>query len=701
MRINNTQPHPLTLGDHPTQTKASDVASTSTANVRPSNNPPLVSGQRERPASFNAPQHQALKLPERHQELFDSYRLDLMERGSPDTSQLNSALPRLLGGLLEANPGSRFDDVAAFLPGMSPPPRLTDPSIADRLNEIAARSEPHLPPDVKETAKVFVEYAGKLGDYLEHAHLLHDTALREPDLNQTDRADIRRSQTSLASTAREAIKRVPDAFETSQNKVKANMTLLEHELTETSPSDDRVKTIQTELKTHEQTLSFLQGVQADYQEHSKVKHLATVQAHLNLEDVQERLSKPLQATDKGKVIMGSAIVQGVQTFLHLGEVRSWMNVAASNKITRNDALGYLGRAVMAGSVTGFAHEAVGGLTKPILENGLQALGVPGLKPIKADTIVPKPLRSAVGEYGEVVKKSSHTLAEETSKADQERQQVSNKQLRSDTVLALGDSMAFIPRSALQAMRQGIDDVSATNLSTPHFLSLFGALGSAAAGAIKAMVQLHTTYTDPQGRKFSIFEPQKTSQTSIGDKLKQSLDLTQERVRSNFYSKMASAVQGSLLTDLTPEASSSASLSAGQRSTNALLGMTAPITYLSSIYSNQAVPAEIKARKKQIEPGDRLANAAFNIAAQHRTQLPRATSENSRLRPLENTYHALRGVLQVAPQATTEAMSLLDRGVSQGMRRIAAAVTADKPASNGTVDNQPAPSAGGGETATRS
>ncbi|MCG8157777.1 hypothetical protein JMY81_12950 [Brenneria goodwinii] len=701
MRINDIQPHPLTLGDFPARPKASDIASTSTVSIRLSSNPPLLSKQLERAASFNAPQHQPLKLPERHQELFDNYRLDLMERGSADMPRIDGALPRLLGGMLEANPGARFDDVAAYLPGISPPPRLTDPSVADRLNEIAARSEPHSPPDVRETAQIFAEYVGKLGDYLEHAHLLHDTALREQNLSQMDRADVRRSQTALASAAREAIKSVPDALETSLNKVKANLALLEYELTETAPSDDRIKTIQTEMKAHEQTLAFLQGVQTDYQGHSKVKHLATIQAHLNLEDVQERLSKPLKSTEKGKVIMGSAIVQGVQTFLHLGEVRSWMNVAASTQITRNDAPGYLGRAAMAGSVTGFAHEAIGGLMKPILENGLQALGVPGLKPVKADTIVPKPLRSAVGEYGEVVKKSAHSLTEETTQADRERLRVSNKQLRSDTVLALGDSMAFIPRSAVQVLRQSLNDAGVADLKTPHILSGFGALGSGTAGAIKSVVQLHTSYTDPQGRKFAIFEPQKTPQTSIGDKIKQSLDIRQDKVRSNFYSKMASAVQGSLLGDLTPKTNSSTSLSSGQRATNALLGMSSPITYLSSIYSNQAVSTEIKARKGKIEPGDRLANAAFNIAAQHRTQLPRATGADSHLRPLENTYHTLRGMLQVAPQAATEMMSLLDRGVTEGVRRVAAAITDDKATSNETTgDDPPASSASTGEGAPR-
>ncbi|RBP57446.1 hypothetical protein [Brenneria salicis] len=303
MRINDIQPHALTLSSLPTQPKAPDIASTSTVSIRPSNNPPLLSGQRERPASFNAPQHQALKLPERHQQLFDDYQLDLMERGNADLSHTNGALPRLLGGLLETNPGSRFNEVTAYLPGISPPPRLADPVFADRLNEIAAHSEPHSPPDIQETAQVFVDYAGKLGDYLEHAHLLHDSALREPNLSQTDRADIRRSQTALASAAREAIKSVPDALETSMNKIHANVTLLEHELSETAPSDDRVKTIQTEMDAHKQTLAFLQGVQTDYQGHSKVKHLATVQAHLNLEDVRERLSKPLQATEKGKIIV--------------------------------------------------------------------------------------------------------------------------------------------------------------------------------------------------------------------------------------------------------------------------------------------------------------------------------------------------------------------------------------------------------------
>lgn len=700
MRINDIQPYALTLSNRPTQPKASDIASTSTVSVRPSSNPPLLSGQRERSASFNAPQHQALKLPERHQQLFDDYRLDLMERGSTDLSHINGALPRLLGGLLETNPGSRFNEVTSYLPGISPPPRLADPVFADRLNEIAARSEPHSPPDIQETTQVFADYAGKLGDYLEHAHLLHDSALREPNLSLTDRADIRRSQTALASAAREAIKSVPDALETSMNKVNANLTLLEHELNETAPSDDRVKTIQTEMDAHKQTLAFLQGVQTDYQGHSKVKHLATVQAHLNLEDVRERLSKPLEATEKGKIIVGSAIVQGVQTFLHLGEVRSWMNVAASSHIPRNDALGTLGRSVMAGSVTGFAHEAIGGLMKPILENGLQALGVPGLKPVKADIIVPKPLRSAVGEYGEVVKKSSHTLAEETTQADEERLRVSNKQLRSDTVLALGDSIAFLPRGAIQVLRQSLDDISAQDLATPNILSGFGALGSSTAGAIKAAVQLHTAYTDPQGRKFAIFEPQRTPQTGIGDKIKQSLDITQDKVRSNFYSKMASAVQGSFISGLMPKADSSTSLSGGQRARNALLGMISPITYTSSIYSNQAVSAEIKARKATIEPGDRLTNAAFNIAAQHRTQLPRATSADSHLRPLESTYHALRGALQVAPQATTEVLNLLDRGVTEGVRRVAAAVTADKPAANRTIDNPAPPSARAGETAPR-
>lgn len=146
MRINDIQPHPLTLGDFPARPKESDIASTSTVSIRLSSNPPLLSKQLERPASFTAPQHQPLKLPERHQELFGNYRLDLMERGSTDMPRIDGALPRLLGGMLEANPGARFDDVAAYLPGISPPPRLTDPRVADRLNEIAARSEPHSPP---------------------------------------------------------------------------------------------------------------------------------------------------------------------------------------------------------------------------------------------------------------------------------------------------------------------------------------------------------------------------------------------------------------------------------------------------------------------------------------------------------------------------------------------------------------------------
>ncbi|RLM20321.1 hypothetical protein BIY29_15545 [Brenneria alni] len=627
-------------------------------------------------------------MPERRQELFDGYRLNLMERSDAGTPRIDGALPRLLGSILEANPGARFNDAATYLPGISPLPRLADATFADQLNTIAARSGPNDPPDVQDTAQVFAEFAGQLGAYLEYAHLLHDTALREPNLDQADRADIRRSQTALASAAREAIREVPDALETSLRKVEANLALVEHELANDSPSNERVQTLQTEIQAHKQTLAFLQNVLADYQTRPETSHLSTVRAHLDLQDVQERLAKPIGTVDRSKIIIGSAISQGVQTFLHLGEVRSWMNVIADNHISRSDALGVLGRAGLSGSVTGLAHEAIGGFMKPVIESGLQAIGIPTLKPVKADAIVPKPLHSAVGEYGEMLQKSSQALADEKAQVDQEHLRVSNKQLRSDTVLALGDTIAYIPRSAIQTLRQGLEDLGGFNLDTPHVLSSFSAIGSGMAGAAKAAVQLKTTYTDPQGRTFHTFEPQRTSQTSLPHKLKQSLDITQAKVRSNFYSKMASGVQAATLSGIVPKTSDSEPINGAQRAKNALLSMAGPVAYLSSIYANQAVPSEIKAHKGKIEPGDRLANAAFNIAAQNRPHLPRATGADSYLRPLENTYHALRGVLQVAPQATTEALNLLDRGVTEVVRRTAAAVKSNEPPSSQTVDDQP-------------
>jgi len=519
----------------------------------------------------------------------------------------------------------------------------------------------------KYQSQTFTEHVQQLTQHLAALHLEHeeDVVKNQP----TDAAGVQAlaaSRRMLAEYANNSSAAISDTLSTIINTLEAKVKKLE------KPESD---TIQGAIDTLKEVLK------------QSSAPLETVLKHTNLNTVIDDMNSVHQSlgfTGLAGPVIAASIPQFISSMTHLGYSRSAIGLAADSRFPDDSAS--LTRSAIVGTVAGIAHESVNGLVKPAFQAFLQATSLAdkanmvGLKAVDAKTMIPDPLPFKKVD-GRLVSKNEVELAQELSSVKEQRTRLADKKALGTSTHVLGEMVPYASFGGAQAVRQLLNDlthIDGTSLTARALAS--GAAGALSAGG-QTVTQKGTTFTDDKQRTFPVYTLDRAPK-HLSAELAKGLDLREPKVRTAFYSKAISGIQSAIFSDSLPSAAKPAPATDGQAAPspltgpqivkNALLAAAGSVSYLSTLYANQASVGETAARKavQPSAPGifDRTETARQNVFNPGRPDLPHMLSKTTLggvPRAVENATHIGRGVLQMGPQVLVDSAKALDAAAVKG------------------------------------
>ncbi|QHE96281.1 restriction endonuclease [Pseudomonas cannabina] len=665
--------------------------------VTPGMHPPLTLTQSQsgtHAAESSAAGAARLKIAARHAELlavFQSERATAPGSGAPMISP-HAAL--LIGGLLESE--KLPFEVAAE--GLSPEryqlKQFQDSGLQQKLNLFV---HPGHAPAKAEVAQLIKGFATSVADQLEHFQLMHDaaTAPQGPHAAE-DRAALAASQTALGEYAGRASKSIGEGLSNSVATLGKHIVGLDRMLQDAEGDDKEA------LHANRQALvdaqATLVDLHADFSKSPEAKRLNSVAAHARLDNAVSDLvtARNTVAGWKGAgPIVAAAVPQFLSSMTHLGYVRLSTADGIRNKVPDASSDANMLRALVTGMVAGVAHETVNSVVKPVFQAALQKTGlndrlnmVP-MKAIDTNSVIPDPFELK-NQNGELVRKTPEEATEDKASVETQRAILNQMKVQGSSTHPVGEMMAYSAFGGSQAVRQMLNDIHQLNGQTLSARALASGFGGAVSASSQTILQLKSTYVDPQGRKIPVFTPDRV-EADLGKDLAKGMNLLDPSVRATFYSKAISGVQSSALTSALPPVTTlpkgaSGTLSAGTIVRNMTLAATGSISYLSTLYANQSVAGEAKALKEAGQGGatpmlERTETAMKNIVDPGRASLPHTfqqTTLGGFPRKLENAYHSARGVLQVASQFGVDIARAADGRAADGVSSLRNSLKSAKP-----------------------
>ena len=579
----------------------------------------------------------------------------------------------LEGKYLQEHPGTPYADINdklfAKAKGKAPESMtgrlLVDAKEAQQtlIRELEQLTEdPQQPPDLETYRNVLTEAVRAQTDLLGAHVALYDQVLSDPQLSAADQQHIERSENAFSLHAQQTVNSIPGALKTALTKADATVSALK-QLKQPSEDWENISQMLGELVEH----TSVDGEFKDALDNAKLP---------------ARLEQLHQHNDgwgaTAKAVVAGAVPQMLASGLAFGFARAVVESAVPN---------LKAQAFATAPVMAAAHEIGANLLKPMSQ---EMMGGWSLKPVSASEVIPNPNPRVIVD-GEL----KPLPAEQKDAAMQEVEQLRSRHLNAQQAnkngTGIGEAEAFGAFGLAQAIRKGI------GLAKPHIpvdqfgpRTLASMAGGLFMGGVQSGAQLRSSVPDRRGRELpthtfkGVDKPLANRLAKAASDAVLASDPSNPGVRQSLFSK----TYGSLVGLGSAMAVSSAARAFGsdtptQQFGQVLLAALGSPALLIPAYASFQAGAETdahqaaleKERKTQELPGPgapaqvpasnfpRTQTAMQNIRSPDRADLPHGSMPGTWGRAAENTYHRVRGGLQVASQVPTELTELAIKKVA--------------------------------------
>lgn len=484
-------------------------------------------------------------------------------------------------------------------------------------------------------------FAGKVALYQE--------VLAQPELSATDRAHIERSEHAFARYAQQVATQIPGALKQASAKAEATVKALHHLHQPAQEWED----ISHQLKALVRQTS-AEGEFKDALDNARLPDV--------LEDLHQHNDGWAATT---KAFVAGAVPQMLASGLAFGFARAVVESAIPHDLPK--------QVFAAGVTMAAAHEVGTNLLKPI---GQELVGPWNLKPIKASEVIPNP-NPRVSILGQIQPLSDAAKTQAKQAVDDLRSRHLNAQQANKNGTGIGEAQAFGAFGLAQGIRRAIGFAAPqlhVNDYGPRTLTSMG--GGLLMGGVQSSSQLRSTTPDQRGRELPTHTFKGTDKPLAQRIAKAASDavLASDPSKSEVRQSLLSKTFGSLIglgnaaavsTMARTLGSDTVAQKFGQVVMAALGSPALLIPAYAAFQSGPETKAHTAALKAAQLPGTaaqasapnfpRTRTALQNMRAPDRADLPHGSLPGTWGRTAENTYHRVRGGLQIASQLPTETL----------------------------------------------
>lgn len=582
----------------------------------------------------------------------------------------------LEGKYLEEHPGTPYahisDKLFTAANGKAPESTvgrlLVDAKDAQQtlIHELEKLAEdPQSPPDVKAYRHVLTEAVRAQTEVLGANVALYEEALNDGNLSAGDRQHIERSEASFALHAQRTMNLIPSALQEALTKADATVSALK-QLKQPAEDWESISTLLGDLVEH----TSVNGEFKDALDNAKLP-AKLQQLHQN--------NDGWGAT--AKAVVAGAVPQMLASGLAFGFARAFVESAVPN---------LKAQAFATAPVMAAAHEVGVNLLKPMSQ---EVMGSWALKPVKASEVIPNPNPRIILD-GKLQPLPADVKDAAMQEVDQLRSWHLNAQQANKNGTGIGEAEAFGAFGLAQGLRKGIGlarrDIPVEQFGPRTLASMAGGLFM---GGVQSGAQLRSTVPDRRGRELPTHTFKEVEKPLANRLAKAASDAVlasnpaNPEVRQSLFSK----TYGSLVGLGSAMAVASATRGIGsdtlaQQFGQVVMAALGSPALLIPAYAAFQAGAESKTHHAGLEkqrqtqglPGPgaparmqtpnfpRTQTAIENIRAPDRADLAHGSVPGTWGRVAENTYHRLRGGLQVASQVPTE---LTELAIKQAGKRI--------------------------------
>jgi hypothetical protein len=500
-------------------------------------------------------------------------------------------------------------------------------------------------------------YAQGLAEHLSIGHSRYEEVLAAPNLNAKQKVDIERSRDAFIDHAIRVGTEIPRMLEENFKKTASSQQQANHQLAASQvyvegldPGEEH--TLATAAHEQHQAIStncqtvhaFMTQLKDDYnapEAFADALHNARLPAILDQFDLQRSWQNKLRTRAP------AALAQGIASALHFGGTRSSIEQALSGRA-------FATRVSAAGVGLGIAHEVVNNSIRPAAQEVMGALGGMTVRLVKPNEVIAKPLH-IITVNGERHERSEQEFAEETKALKDLETKFILEQNKHKFGTPQGEIEGFQSFGIFQTALEGL--VAANQLPEKSVLALMVASALGGIGMVDTQIksQLNATVKNSLGRELPTHLPKAVVGTlaermaKVGRDGVKALDIRQRAVQEAVLSKVFGSIQGiAVSTGAAYAVRYLAHDTPRHITTKLLVSALGPTLTLSSFF------AAMQTKPEATKGGTgRVANAVNNLLDPDRHTLPHTTQAGSAGRVAENTFHRVRGALQLPSQAAVE------------------------------------------------
>lgn len=529
--------------------------------------------------------------------------------------------------------------------------------------------QPGNSPDVAAYGRVLTHAVQAQTELFAGKVALYQEVLSQPELPATDRAHIERSEHAFARYAQQVAAQIPSALKQASAKADATVKALHH----LHQPAQEWEGISHQLKALVRQTS-AEGEFKDALDNAR------------LPDVLEGLHQHNDGwAATTKAFVAGAVPQMLASGLAFGFARAVVESAIPHDLPKQ---------VFATAVTmAAAHEVGTNLLKPI---GQELVGAWNLKPVKASEVIPNP-NPRVSILGQIQPLSDDAKIQAKQAVDALRGRHLNAQQANKNGTGVGEAQAFGAFGLAQGIRRAIGFAAPqlrVNDYGPRTLTSMG--GGLLMGGVQSSSQLRSTTPDERGRELPTHTFKGTDKPLAQRIAKAASDavLASDPSKSEVRQSLLSKTFGSLIGLGNAAAVGTVARAIGSHTPAQKFGQVvmaalgSPALLIPAYAAFQSSP-ETKARTAALKaeqlPGTqaqaaapnfaRTRTAMQNIQSPDRADLPHGSLPGTWGRTAENTYHRVRGGLQVASQVPTETLEHAPQLIKAAPAALASAASA--------------------------
>ncbi|KAF1010958.1 MAG: Effector protein HopM1 [Pseudomonas fluorescens] len=533
-------------------------------------------------------------------------------------------------------------------------------------------------PDVAAYSRVLKDAINAQTELFAGKVALYQEVLSQPELSATDRAHIERSEHAFARFAQQAATQIPSALKQASAKADATVKALHHLHQPAREWED----ISHQLKTLVRQTS-TEGEFKDALDNAR------------LPDVLDGLHQHNDGwAATTKAFVAGAVPQMLASGLAFGFARAVVESAIPHDLPK--------QVLAAGVTMAAAHEVGTNLLKPI---GQELVGPWNLKPVKASEVIPNP-NPRVSIQGQIQPLSDEAKTQAKHNVDALRSRHLNAQQANKNGTGIGEAQAFAAFGLAQGIRRAIGFAAPqlhVNDYGPRTLTSMG--GGLLMGGVQSSSQLRSTTPDARGRELPTHTFKGTDKPLAQRIAKAASDavLASDPSKSDVRQSLLSKTFGSLIGLGNAVAVGTVARAIGTHTPAQKFGQVvmaalgSPALLIPAYAAFQSGPetkAHTAALKAQQLPGTqtpaaapnfpRTRTALQNVLSPDRADLPHGSLPGTWGRTAENTYHRVRGGLQIASQIPTETIEHAPQLIKAAPAALASAASAVHKAVSGSA-----------------